>query len=339
VLLVGFGPVGRAFAQVVARQRALLSDRGLDLRITAIATSKVLWRAADGRADPDGVAAVAEAAARAPFDSMPGVERGWNGLRAIEHVGADLLVEASPTNLTDGEPATSHLRLALSKGISAAVAGKGALVHHLPELRATASRSGARLRFGAATAAALPTLDLVEFGLAGAQIERVDGVLNGTSNHILTAMRRDGLDFAAALRDAQARGIAEADPTLDVDGWDTAAKLVLLGNHAWSTDLRLADVERRGIRDVTPADLAAAAAGGRTLRLLGSLWREEDGRPRARVAPVALEPDHPMAHVDGAEKGATFVTDTLGRITVSGGASSPVGAAAALLRDVIHLSH
>jgi homoserine dehydrogenase len=214
-------------------------------------------------------------------------------------------------------------------------ASKSAFVWHYRELRDLARRSSVELRIGAAVGAALPTIDMARYGLAGAEIQRIDGILNGTSNYILTRMR-EGSPYADALRDAQARGVAEADPRTDIEGTDTATKLVLLANALFDAGLTLPDVPTIGVTQVTPDDLARAAEHGERIRLLGTL-EGGTGRWRARVEPIALGIDHPLAGVDGLEKGITYQTDTLARVTVIGGRSDPNGAAGALLRDIVNL--
>src|SRR5262249_43535980 len=159
------------------------------------------------------------------------------------------------------------------------------------------------------------------------------GVLNGTSNFILTRMRA-GEAYPAALAEAQRLGIAEPDPTLDVEGYDTANKLALIVNVCMDTELTPEDVERTGITGLSAGEVRDAAAAGRIYRLVGRAARERDGRVTARVAPESLPGDHPLAGVDGAEKGVTYTTDTMHRVTVMGGKSDPRGAAAALLKDV-----
>lgn len=339
LLLVGFGPVARAFATLLAERRQALARRGVAPVITGIASSHGTWLATAGalERDPDAAARVAaQVEDGARLEDIDGTRPGVDGMAAIDLRVADVLLEATSSDLDTGEPAADHIRSALEHGMDVVAASKGGLVAHGPELRTAAARAGRRIRYGAATGAALPALDMLEFGLAGAEVERIEGILNGTSNAILTAMRLGGTDFDEALRDAQARGIAEADPRRDVDGWDTAAKLVLLAGAAWGDAPALRDVEREGISGIAPRDIAAATAAGGMLRLVGAAWREA-GTVRIRVAPQALPASHPLSGVDGAEKAVLYETSTLGRITVMGGASSPRGAAAAMLRDVLHL--
>lgn len=335
LVLVGFGPVGRAFARLVDQHVDGVAD-GRPLDIVAIATRRGTWRssASDHGTRPSILADAVDAGT--PMAQVPGVVAGDDGARAIATVDGDMLVDASPTDLISGEPGTTHVRMALERGWDVVTASKGALVLHGPELIEAARQRGVGLRYGAAAAAALPTLEVARWGLTGSTVERIEGILNGTSNAILSAMRRADVTYDEALARAQAAGTAERDPRLDVSGRDTAAKLVLIAGVVWGVATRLSEADVTGIEAVTRGEVSDANGRGGAIRLVGSAWLES-GVPRVRVAPVGLAADHALAHVDGAEKAITFTTDTLGRITVAGGASSPRAAAAALLRDVLNL--
>jgi homoserine dehydrogenase len=213
---------------------------------------------------------------------------------------------------------------------------KGPFVLAFWELSRRAAEKGVALKLSGATAAALPTVDIATYCLAGATISKILGILNGTSNYILTRMEA-GLTFAEALREAQDMGIAERDPSLDVGGWDTANKLLILTNVALGTNLRLEDIEVQGITDITPQDVRAAREAGHVIKLLGQAERDESG-VRASVRPVTLPREHPLAAVTGTTKAVHFETDTMGSLTVIGGRSDPRAAAAAALKDIINLA-
>lgn len=338
VILCGFGKVGRAFAELLLEKReALRTTHHLDLEISAVVDiGGAALAPRDSRMIPlaDLLAHVRAGGTVEGFGEFG--SPGTMGDAVIESLEADLLVEATPTNLTTGEPGLSHMRAALKRSMNVVTANKGPLVLCYADLRQLAQEHGAQIRMSAATAAALPTLDVGQFCLAGARILRIEGILNGTTNFILTKMQREGCDFRVALYEAQARGIAETDPTLDVEGFDTANKLILLSNALLGTVYTPHDVARRGITHLTPPMLVAACEAGRILKLIG---RAEmiSGRVRLTVAPEELPLDHPLASVHGAEKAVTYETDTMGRVTVMGGQSSPTGAAAALLKDIINL--
>ena len=271
------------------------------------------------------------------FTGHPSLKAAWRGLDLIRSASADVLIETTPTDIQTGEPAMSHIREALSRGIHVVSANKGPFIRAYRELTGLAREKNLSLKISAAAAAALPTIDVAETCLAGAEILGIEGVLNGTTNFILSRMRTSGQSYEEALAEAQALGIAETDPTLDVEGFDTANKLALITNVCMGADLRPEDVERTGIAGVSLAQVQSASAAGKIMRLVGVSKLEEDGRVSASVAPMLLSPDHPLAGVEGAEKGITYTSDTMDRVTVVGGKSDPRGAAAALLKDLINI--
>jgi homoserine dehydrogenase len=260
------------------------------------------------------------------------------------------VADATPTDLETGGPALEHARLALARGVHFATAAKGPLVTGYGELCALARSTGAGFRFSAATGAGLPAVDTVEFALCGSRLERIEGILNGTSNFVLDRMA-EGCELDAALAEARQAGIADGDGWQDVSGRDTAAKLVAIANAAWGTapslplagrvgegvspkfPLSLQDVDVTGIQDLTPISVREAAASGAAYRLVATAGVDE----AARVRPERLEPGHPLASVRGAEKAITLRTDTMGTLTLIGGKSDPRAAGAALLRDVLLL--
>jgi homoserine dehydrogenase len=334
IVVCGFGRVGRNFARLLAAKRAV-AERAYGLTLDLVGVGEL----AGSVLDPAGLPAEDTAAffeAKAGFAGHPAARAGWRGLDLIREADAEVLVETTPTDIRTGEPALGHVRAALGRGMHVASANKGPFVRHYRELRDLAARHGAALGLSAAAAAALPTLDVARTCLAGTEILSIEGVLNGTSNFILTRMRA-GEAYAAALAEAQRLGIAEPDPTLDVEGYDTANKLALIANVCMDTELGPEDIERTGITRLGADEVRAAAAAGRIYRLVGRAARERDGRVTARVAPESLPGDHPLAGVDGAEKGVTYTTDTMHRVTVMGGKSDPRGAAAALLKDVVNI--
>lgn len=338
LMICGFGLVGRAFAELFLQKRPLLQDKyGLDVSVGAVV-------------DLLGASVELDESQPLPLEDLlrfvsgggqvhqfPLFGReGLTAVKAIEEGALDVLIEATPTNIVDGEPGLTHIRTALGKGMHVITAAKGPLVLRFGELKALADQKGVSLKFSAATAAALPTVDVGEFCLAGAEILSIEGILNGTTNYILTRMDREGIDYEEALTAAQALGIAEPDPSLDVEGWDTASKLVIIASHLLGASLILNDVEVSGITGVSRQMIEEAKAQGKVIKLIGQAAKKE-GRVVASVAPRALGPEHPMASIHGAEKGLTFFTDSMDRVTVTGGKSDPKGAAAAMLKDLINI--
>lgn len=337
VLISGFGGVGRQFARLLLdKQEQLLNQYDLQLVLVAVAS-----RDGVAVADP-GTALPLEAVVALPRDQKPSTmpDYGRAGLTVTELISlgmADVLIETTPTNIRTGEPGMTHITRALERGMHVVSATKGPLVLAYDQLRWKADSQGVALKFSSATAAALPAFDLGYYCLAGTTILKLEGILNGTTNFILSRMQDSGESYADALAEAQKRGIAEPDPTLDVEGWDSANKLVLIVNALLGGNLTLANLPVSGITGVTEADLAAAAANGERLKLIAQA-EVVDGVVSASVQVRSLPSGHPLAGIGGSEKGITYTTDTMDRLTVTGGKSDPRAAAAAMLKDVINLA-
>lgn len=335
IVVCGLGNVGRAFLELVAERSSEIEMR-YGLRLVVSAAVDIGGAAlADGAGLP--VAELLEhLKSGCPVESFAECGcRGTSGKEAIKQAGADVLVETTPTNLTDGEPGRTHIFAALEKGMEIVSANKGPIVLCYREIHELARQKGCGVHISAATAAALPTLDVSQVCLAGTRLLEIEGILNGSTNYVLTRMQQDGCSYATALEEAQQLGIAETDPSLDMEGHDTANKIVLIANRLFGMMLGPEDVTVHGITRVTAAEISAAATAGQVIKLIGTAKRTDSGI-RLSVAPVRLDQDHPLAGVGGCEKAISYLTDTMHRITVSGGKSSPIGAAAALLKDLIN---
>jgi len=272
---------------------------------------------------------------------------GQPGISALEMVrtaGADpsslsgpsLLLEASPANLKDGQPGLSCIEAALSRGMHVVTADKGPLVLAFPRLLALARDHGVKLRFGATVAGGLPAVKLGQRDLAVADVHRLEGILNLTTNYILTRMADDGLSYDEALAHAQAAGHAEADPTLDVEGRDAANKLVILTHSVLRYPATLDDVTVEGITHVTAEMLSQAAAHGKRVKLVATAERGEGGY-HLSVHPTWLDADHPLARLGAKQMGIVYHTDVCGLISAAIVEETPVPSAAAMLRDVVDI--
>jgi homoserine dehydrogenase len=331
LVLAGFGNVGRAFVRLTSEKKTMCRERyGLDLHLKAVLKTAGGFF---GRTLPEWDEIVELPAAETT--RHPAWQSGLGLADVFSRLEPGVLVEATPTDIQTGEPGLGHMIAALEKRWHVAAASKGALVLHFTELTALARKNGVGLKYGGATAAALPTLDVGLFALAGTEISRIEGILNGVTNHILTRME-GGVSFSDALRETQEKGIAEPDPSLDVDGWDTACKILLIANSVAGTSFRLSDVRRESIRSVTQDDMRKAGEKGRALKLLGR-FAKENGASWAEAKLVSIDKTHPLFGVSGTNKGITFFTDTMGPITVMGGRSDPRGTAAAILKDIINI--
>jgi len=249
--------------------------------------------------------------------------------------GPGVVVEATPTNLETGEPGLSNLRTALEKGYSVVSLAKGPLVLAFGELASLAREKGAGMKYSGAVAAALPTVDTAMYAMAGAGIYEIEGVLNGTTNYILNGMA-SGKSYAEALAEAQAMGVAEANPRLDVEGFDSAAKLLIIANTVWNLRLRIQDVTREGIPGLDAGFVQASAAKGTPVRLVARAVLAQ-GKADLSVRPEPVPPGHPFANLPGTSKAVRFRSRNMGEVVVSGGASDVTGAAASALKDLIHV--
>ncbi len=335
LIICGLGRVGQAFV-------GLLIQKDKDLQTRYGLSSKVVAAVDIGGAavSPEGLPLKdlqAHLHKGGRVEDMPRLgKKGLTGKEALSMLRADLLVETTPTNIKDGEPGMTHILTALKQGRHVVTAAKGPLVLRYNELKALAEKSKVRLMISAATAAALPTLDVGLSCLAGTEVLTAEGILNGTTNYILTRMHEDGCPYEEALTEAKRMGVAEPDPSLDVEGRDTANKILLVANEVFQAGLSLLDVAVTGITKVTVEDMQRAKKERKVIKLIGKV-EKKDGKIIAFVAPMALSLDHPLAHVRGTEKAISYLTDTMDRVTVSGGKSNPLGAAAAILKDIIRI--
>ena len=243
---------------------------------------------------------------------------------------SDLIVE-----LMGGiEPALDHVVRALKAGKHVVTANKQLLSQHGEELDAAAAEGGAKLGFEAAVAGVVPAIRVIRETLAAAHVERVHGIVNGTTNFILTAMARTGASYDDALREAQELGFAEADPTEDVTGKDAAAKMAILARLAFGAQVSLADVPYEGIEDVTADDIAYARELGLSLKLIGSAERI-DGGISVMVYPAFLYAGHPLSPVSGSYNAVTIESPAITEITLSGPGAGGTQTASAVLGDVV----
>jgi homoserine dehydrogenase len=232
------------------------------------------------------------------------------------------------------DPARGYVLRALESGHHVVTANKQLLSQHGEEIFDAARRGGGQLRFEGAVAGVVPAIRVMAETLAAAHIERVHGIVNGTTNYILTQMTATGATYDEALREAQEMGYAEADPTEDVTGKDAAAKMAILARLAFSASVSLDQVSYEGIERITPDDIAYAKELGLALKLLGSAQRI-DGGVAVHVYPAFLYADHPLASVNGAFNAVTIESPAITEITLSGPGAGGVQTASAVLGDVI----
>jgi homoserine dehydrogenase len=311
VALLGCGTVGTQVARLLTEQSSDLAARiGAPVRLAGIAV-----RRPNKHPDVPADLLTADAASLVSSD-------------------VDLVVEV----IGGIEPARTLLLAALRAGKSVVTANKALLAEHAAELFAAADESGADLYFEAAVAGAIPLLRPLRESLAGDRISKVMGIVNGTTNYILSAMDETGAGYAEALEEASRLGYAEADPTADVDGYDAASKAAILASLAFHTRVTAADVYREGISAVTAADIAAARTLGRTIKLLAICERNvEDNQESVtvRVHPAMIPRGHPLASVGGAFNAVFVEADAAGQLMFYGQGAGGAPTASAVLGDLV----
>ena len=309
--ILGAGAVGRSVAELAGEYghtvMALADSGGAAVDADGLDVDAVLERKRESGAVGDGTV---EAALEAEYDA---------------------LVEATPTTLSDAQPGFGHVRAALERDRHVVLANKGPVAERYDEVRALAADSRGEVLFEAAVAGAIPTLSTIN-SFGAERVTAVRGVLNGTANFVLSRMAAEGLDYEHVLAEAQDLGVAEADPSFDVEGTDAALKCAILANVLYGGGYTLADAEVAGIRSIPGSALELAAEDGRTVRLIGEV---ADGE--VRVGP-RLVPEHGTLAVGGTTNIVQLETEHAGRLNISGAGAGGPETASAVLADVGRLS-
>ena len=336
-LLIGLGNLGRRFCEILRKKDAVLrSDYGLRLRLVGAADSR--GAAYDPVMGLDLGQVVHLKQAGGTIASYPGAGRsGWLASELVATAEADLLLEASPVNLGQGaEPGLTDIRTALRRGMHVVTPNKGPLVLAYRELHDLAVAHAVQLRFDGTVAGGLPAVYLGQRDLRAAVIHLLEAVPNLVTGYVMDLLA-DGVAWEDALVLARQQGILEADDSWDLEGWDAAAKLVILANAVLDVPARLEDVAVTGITALKADTLKAARERGCRYRLLARADRRSDGDYALSVAPLPLPPDHPLGRLDHKQMGVVFSTDIYGTITAIVDESDPVPSAATMLRDVLDI--
>jgi homoserine dehydrogenase len=331
--LLGFGNVGRAFTRLLLEKRTELLQRyDITCDVTGIATSRHgmvvdthglnLERALELVEEEQSLAQLNE------LNNLDNVEE------FIQSCGAHVLIESTPVNYKTGQPAVEYLRLAIESQMHAITANKGPVVHAYRQLTELANKHGVKFYFESAVMDGAPIFSLFRSALPGARLIGFRGILNSTTNFILTRMEA-GDTFDQAVSFSQKIGIAETDPSGDIDGWDAAVKVAALVTVLMDRPLLPNDVNRQGIRGITPADLVTAKNQGKRWKLVCSARVEADSF-KARVAPEMLTPDSLLYHAEGTTSLVQFESDVLGLLTLIESDPSPRTTAYGLLADFLN---
>lgn len=326
LLIAGFGIVGQGVAEVIQQKGEMLSQAfGQKLRIVGVFDSSSSETSRYGL-DPSTLIK------RKLSEGKVGKKRfDGDARRILGSVDYDTLIEVTPTNIRSGEPGLTNMHTALKGGKNVITSNKGPLALKFKELSRAAKRNGVQLRFEGTVGGATPIINLSRELLRGEKILSIRGILNGTCNFILNRMKEEGLPFAQALREAQDMGIAERDPSYDIDGVDSACKAAILANAIFDLDRTYSDVKRTGIGGVTEEAVSLAAEEKKVIRLIGEISNK-----RLEVAPRLVPIGHPLS-IGGTRNIVQIHTDLAGEITVAGRGAGKFETASAILSDLVAL--
>jgi homoserine dehydrogenase len=312
--LIGFGVVGQSFVELLdSESKKLAHDYGVRPKIgpkAALASKKE-----SGSLEGLG----------------PAIYRnGMRGIDAIKETDCEVVIEATPTELKKGEPGLSHVRAAMKERRHVICTNKGPLAMAMPALIELANHNKIMFKFSGTVGGGTPVLDFAKKCLDGSQIRSISGILNGTTNYILSRMTAEGTQMSDALAEAQRLGYAEADPTYDVGGFDAACKLVITSNYILGTSFLMKDVSIKGITGLTSDDIKKAKSRGNTVKLIARMEKSP------RVSPEEISTVHPL-NVSGTLNAISFDTFPAGEITLVGKGAGGKETASSVIRDLIEI--
>jgi len=337
--LIGCGTVGQGFLEILDKKAdQLKKDFGFEAKIVAITDKQkgtlLNSRGIDIKSLLDlfgrGKTVADYSGGKKIADADP--------LDVLSQTDADIIAELTFTNIKTGEPATSYIRKALQLGKHVVTSNKGPAALHYRELKELADKKKVRFRFEGTVMSGTPVFTLFERGFAGNTVREIKGILNGTTNFILSKMELENMEYADALALAQKLGYAEADPTADVEGFDALAKIIILTNVLMAGDVDEGCVEREGITGITKQMIQEAKQAGFRYKLIAET-RKEEGAVVAHVSPQRLPLSDPLAGIMGAQNALTFDLDLLGKVTIQGPGAGRTPTGHAILQDVLAIHH
>jgi homoserine dehydrogenase len=334
--LIGCGTVGKGLLEILETKAKFLKDTyDFEPRLVAV-TDKLKG----SLLIPEGInikpllALLGEGKRIDDYPDKPEPAQFIDPLDMIEKTNADVIAELTYTDIQTGEPATSYIKKAFRAGKHVVTSNKGPAALYYKELSSLAKKNGLFFGIEGTVMSGTPVFSLAANGLAGNEIREVKGILNGTTNFILTKMEQDNMAYADALKLAQQLGYAEADPTADVEGFDALAKIVILSNVLLGAEITPADVKRQGITVLTKEQILAAKAEGYRYKLIAQA-KKSGQKIAASVAPQKLPLSDPLAGVMGAQNALTFDTDLMGKVTIQGAGAGKTETGYSILADIL----
>lgn len=336
---IGFGVVGQGLAEILLNKKEELKQKeGFETTVVAI-SDFIKGSIYNPNGLDIGVAlkTLKETGNLENYPETPGLITGWNSLKTIVGTNADTIIEVSYTDVKTGQPAIDHCKAAFEGGKNVVMTNKGPVALAYKELSELAEKNGVYWGFEGTVMSGTPSLRMPIVTLAGNEIKEIRGILNGTTNYILTKMEQEGVSYEAALKEAQELGYAEADPTSDVEGYDARYKIVILANYVMGIPLKVEDVSCKGITDISLKDIDDAKAEGKRWKLLAKV-KKENGMTVASIAPEKVDITDSLASIGGAVNAITYVCDLLGPVTLSGAGAGKTETGFSLLIDLININ-
>ena len=333
---IGFGVVGQGLTEILLEKKDMLAEK-YDFNYTIVAISDIIKGSVYDEKGLDMKKILEIVKNKKKLDEYPSGIKGMDSLSTIKKTNSDTIIEVTYTDVKTGEPAITHIKAAFNAGKNVVSTNKGPVVKQVAELIDMARSNNVHYGFEGVVLAGTPVLNLVKYSLAGNRIKSFKGILNGTTNYILTRME-EGMNYNDALKKAQELGYAEADPTGDVEGLDTLGKVVILTNIVLEKNLSWKDVERKGITGITKNDIKKAKEEGKRWKLIGSGEVQLDGSVKAKVWPEKLQLSDPLYGIGGAINALTFNTDELGPVTIVGPGAGKRETGFSLLIDLLDIN-
>ena len=333
---IGYGTVGQGLTEILLEKKDMLANK-FDFHWKIVAISDIMKGSVYDEKGLDMTKILDLVKQGKKLDGYPYGKKGMDSLSTIKNTNADTIVEVTFTDVKTGEPALTHIKTALNAGKNVVSTNKGPVVKQVMGLLKLAKQNNVHYGFEGVVLAGTPVLNLAEYCLAGNKITGFKGILNGTTNYILTRME-EGMSYEIALKKAQDLGYAEADPTGDVEGLDALGKVVILSNVVLGKNIGWEDVERKGITGILSEDVKQAKAEGKRWKLIGSAEAQKDGSLKTKVWPEKVPLSDPLAGVGEAINALTFFTDELGPVTIVGPGAGRHETGFSLLIDLLNMN-
>ena len=330
--ILGFGTVGQGICEILSDKEGYLKNK-YDFEFDIVAVSDLHF---GNMYNPQGLdinELLEKGSQKTPFSSDL---KEWDNLAMIKESNATTILELTYTDLETGGPAMAHCRTALGAGKNIVTSNKGPAALAYPEMKKIADENGSKFLIEGTVCAGTPVINLSDGPLAGCEISKIRGILNGTTNYMLSEMEK-GVGYEEVLKIAQEKGYAEADPTGDVEGHDAQGKVTILANIVMGASLKVSDIPCKGITQITPEDIENARNNNKRWKLIGSV-ENNNGEVKGSVSPEMIDLSHPLAGVMGAANALTFTTDLLGDVTIVGPGAGKIETGFSILTDLLRIN-